>query len=192
MFSKSHANTLPTHQPYDLKIELEDGATPPFGPIYSLSLYELQMLREFIDEHLANSLIHLAHSPSRAPVLFIKKKDSSLQLCVSFRSLNNITKKDWYLLPWITDLLESLRKAQYYFKIDLRHAYHSIWIHEGDEWKTAFHTCYGSVNYCAGSNLVGPELHRDAWRGLSFNLCVAPPTDCGIPISEGGDIAQIE
>ena len=57
MFSKSHTNTLPTHQPYDLKIELEDDAAPSFGPIYLLSLYELQTLREFIDEHLANGLI---------------------------------------------------------------------------------------------------------------------------------------
>ena len=73
MFSKSHANTLLTHQPYDLKIKLEDGVTPPFSPIYSLSLYELQTLREFIDEHLANSLIHLTCSLSRAPVLLSRR-----------------------------------------------------------------------------------------------------------------------
>ena len=49
VFSKSCANTLPTHQPYNLKIELEDGVIPPFGAIYSLSPHELQTLREFID-----------------------------------------------------------------------------------------------------------------------------------------------
>ena len=90
IFSKSHANTLPTHQPYDLKIELEDGAIPPFGPIYSLSPHELQTLREFIDKHLANGLIRPTHSPSGALVLFIKKKDGSLRLCVDFRGLNNV------------------------------------------------------------------------------------------------------
>ena len=78
VFSKSHANTLLTHQPYGLKIELEEGVTPPFGSIYLLSPYELQTLREFIDEHLANGLICPTHSPSGAPVLFIKKKDGSL------------------------------------------------------------------------------------------------------------------
>ena len=57
VFSKSHANTLPTHQPYKLKIQLEDGAIPLFGPIYSLSPHELQTLREFIDKRLANGLI---------------------------------------------------------------------------------------------------------------------------------------
>jgi hypothetical protein len=57
VFSKKRANTLPAHQPYDLKIELEDGATPPFSPIYSLSQFELRTLRDFIDEHIANGFI---------------------------------------------------------------------------------------------------------------------------------------
>ena len=99
VFSKSRANTLPTHQPYNLKIELKDGAIPPFGPIYSLSPHELQTLREFIDKHLANGLIRPTCSPSRALVLFIKKKDGSLRLCVGFQGLNKIMKKDRYPLP---------------------------------------------------------------------------------------------
>ena len=78
IFNKSCTNTLLTHQLYDLQIKLKDRVTPPFGPIYSLSPHELQTLREFIDKHLANSLIHPTHSPSGAPVLFIKKKNSSL------------------------------------------------------------------------------------------------------------------
>ena len=133
MFSKSRANTLPTHRPYNLKIELEDGALPPFGPIYSLSPHKLQTLREFIDEHLTNGLIHPTRSPSGVLVLFIKKKDGSLWLCIDFRGLNKITKKDRYLLPQIMDLLDSPRKAWFYSKIDLQHAYHLIRIQEGDE-----------------------------------------------------------
>jgi hypothetical protein len=78
VFSNKRANTLPAHQPYDLKIELEDGATPPFSPIYSLSQFELRTLRYFIDEHIANGFIHPTQSPSGALVLFIKKKDGSL------------------------------------------------------------------------------------------------------------------
>ena len=107
VFSKSRANTLLTHQPYDLKIELEDGAVPPFGPIYSLSPHKLQTLRKLIDKHLANSRICPTRSPSGAPVLFIKKKDGSLRLCVDFQGHNKITKKDWYPLPQIMDLLDS-------------------------------------------------------------------------------------
>ena len=73
VFSKPHADTLPTHQPYNLKIELEEGATPPFGPIYSLSPYKLWTLCEFINEHLTYSFIRPLHSPCSALVLFIKK-----------------------------------------------------------------------------------------------------------------------
>ena len=105
-------------------------------------------LREFIDEHLANGLICPTRSPSGAPVLFIKKKDGSLWLCVDFRGLNKITKKDRYPLPRITDLLDSPHKARFYSKINLWHTYHLIQIQEGDDWKTTFHTRYGSFKWC--------------------------------------------
>ena len=84
VFNEAHADTLPAHQPYDLRIELEEGTTPPFGPIYSLSPYKLQTLREFIDEHLGYGCIRPTCSPCGAPVLFIKKKDGSLRLCVDY------------------------------------------------------------------------------------------------------------
>ena len=57
-------------------------------------------------------------------------------------------KKDRYPLPQITDLLDSPCKAQFYSKIDLQHTYHLNQIHEGNEWKTTFHTCYGSFEWC--------------------------------------------
>ena len=77
-------------------------------------------------------------SPHSAPVLFIKKKDGLLCLCVNFRGLNRISKKDCYPLPLISDLLNSSCKAWVYSKIDLCHAYHLVHITNGDEWKTAF------------------------------------------------------
>ena len=82
-----------------------------------------------------------------APVLFVKKKDSSLCLCVNFHGLNCISKKDRYPLPLISDLLDSPCKARVYSKIDLRHAYHLVRIADGDEWKTAFRTHYGSFEW---------------------------------------------
>ena len=78
IFSKSKADTLPPHRPYDLKINLEEGASPPLGPIYSLSPAELATLHKFIDEHLKTGFIHLTRSPCRALVLFIKKKNGQL------------------------------------------------------------------------------------------------------------------
>ena len=82
-----------------------------------------------------------------ALVLFIKKKDGSLCLCVDFRGLNHISKKDCYPLLLISNLLDSPCKAQVYSKIDLCHAYHLVRISNSDEWKTAFRTRYGSFEW---------------------------------------------
>jgi hypothetical protein len=158
VFSKVRADTLPPHRPFDLKITLDEGASPPVGTIYSLSQTELQALREFIDENLSIGFIRPSTSPHGAPVLFVKKKDGSLRLCVDFRGLNRISKKDRYPLPLISDLLDTSRKARIYSKIDLRHAYHLVRIAEGDEWKTAFRTRYGSFE----------------WNVMPFGLTNAP------------------
>ena len=131
---------------------MDEGTVPPLGPIYSLSQEELAALHKFIDENLATGFIHPSRSPCGTPVLFIRKKDSSLRLCVDFRGLNWISKKDRYPLPLISDLLDAPRKARVYTKIDLRHAYHLVRITAEDEWKTAFRTHYGSFEW-----LVMPE-----------------------------------
>src|SRR5215468_3274390 len=147
VFSKKRASTLAEHRPYNLKISIDDGQTPPIGPIYSLSATELQALREFIDENLAIGFIRPTRSPHGAPVLFVKKKDGSLRLCVDYRGLNKITRKDRYPIPLVADLLDAPRRARIYSKIDLKHAYHLVRIAEGDEWKTAFRTRYGSFEW---------------------------------------------
>ena len=144
IFSKTKAETLPSHCPYDLKINLEEGAQPLVGPIYSLSVSEQEALKEFIEKNLNTGFIQPTLSLHSAPVLFVKKKDGSLCLCVDFCGLNHISKKDYYLLPLISDLLDSPCKAQVYLKIDLCHAYYLVHIANSDEWKTAFRTCYGS------------------------------------------------
>ena len=128
VFSKAKADTLAPHRPYDLKIALEDGAIPPQPPIYSLSNSKLGTLWEFIDEHLNIGFIWPSRSSHGTPILFVKKKDGSLWLCVDFQSLNKVTKKDHYPLPLIMDLLDAPWKARIYTKIDLQHVYHLIWI----------------------------------------------------------------
>ena len=84
VFSKVHANTLAPHRSYDLKINLEDETLPPLGPIYSLSVSELEALRVFIDENLNMGFIRPSCFSHGAPVLFVRKKDGALQLCVDF------------------------------------------------------------------------------------------------------------
>ena len=121
-----------------MNIQLEDGLEPLFGPIYSLSPAKISALHEFINEHIKAGLITPSKSPYGAPVLFVKKKTGDLRLCVDFRGLKKITKKDHYPLPLISNLLDTPRKAHIYTKLDLRHTYHLVWIAKGDEQKTAF------------------------------------------------------
>src|SRR5258708_35904712 len=147
VFSGEKANVLAPHWPYDLKINLEEGMKLFHRLIYSLSPPELTVLREFLEENVQNGFIHPSKSLWGSLVLFIKKKDGSLCLCVDFRALNRVTEKDRYPLPLIPDLLNSLGPARIYSKIDLKHAYHLVWIAEGDKPKTAFHTHYGSYKW---------------------------------------------
>ena len=88
-----------------------------------------------------------SRSPAGSPILFVKKKDGSLRLCVDYRGLNKITVKNRYPLPLIPNLLDQLRTATHFTKIDLRGAYNLVRIREGDEWKTAFRTRYGHFEY---------------------------------------------
>jgi len=108
---------------------------------------EQEALKKFIEENLNMGFIRPTSSPHGAPVLFVKKKDGSLHLCVNFHGLNRISKKDRYPLLLISNLLDSPHKAWVYSKIDLRHAYHLVRITDSDEWKTTFRTRYGSFEW---------------------------------------------
>jgi hypothetical protein len=117
--------------------------SPPFGPLYSLSEPELKELSKWIQENLSKGFIHGSQSPAGALILFVKKKDGSLRLCVDYRGLNRITIKNRYPLPLISETLDRLCGAKIFTKLDLRGAYNLLRIKRGDEWKTAFQTCYG-------------------------------------------------
>ena len=119
VFSKSKADMLAPHYEHDLKINLEDGASPPLEAAYSLSSSELSSLREFLDKYLAMGFICPSSSTHATLVLFVCKKDSSLCLCINFQGLNKITKKDRYPLPCISDLLDAPSHAKVYTKINL-------------------------------------------------------------------------
>src|SRR5260221_2183716 len=147
VFSGEKAGTLAPHRPYDLQINVKECVKPIDRPIHSLSPPELVALWEFLEEHTRNGFICPSKSPWGSPILFIKKKDSSLCLCVDFHTLNRVMEKDHYPLPLILDLLTSPTPARIYSKIDLKHAYHLVHIAKGDEPKTAFHTCYGSYEW---------------------------------------------
>ena len=114
-------------------IELEEGKQPPFGPIYSLGPVELGMLKTYIKTNLANGIIRPSKSPAGAPILFDKKPDESLRLCMDYRGLNNITIKNRYPLLLIGESLDLLGWARRFTQLDLTNAYHRMRICKGDE-----------------------------------------------------------
>jgi len=147
VFRKTKAKVFTPYCSYDLQINLKESAQPLVGPIYSFSVFEQETLKKFIEKNLNISFIQPTSSLYGTPVLFIKKKDSSLHLCINFCDLDCISKKDCYPLLLISDLLDLSYKAQIYSKINLYYAYHLVHIANGDKWKTAFRIYYRSFEW---------------------------------------------
>ena len=105
-------------------IKLEEDKQPLFEPIYSLGPVELKTLKTYIESNLANGFIYLFKSPIKAPILFDKKPDRNLHLCVNYWDLNNIIIKNQYLLLLISKLLDWLGQAKRFTQLDLTNAYH--------------------------------------------------------------------
>ena len=148
VFSSDSAAELPEHTRInDHPIDLLDDKQPPYGPIYSLGPVELEMLKTYIKANLASSFIRSSKSPAGAPILFVRKKNGSLRLCVDYRGLNNLTIKNRYPLPLIGESLDRLGRAKRFTQLDLTNAYHQMRIREGNEWKTVFRMQYGYFEY---------------------------------------------
>ena len=147
VFSKVAALKLPAHRSADLAIDLEPGKFPPLRPIYKMPPVESIALKEYLTENLQQGFIESSTSPFGAPILFVKKPDGSLRLCVDYRGLNSVTRKNVYPLPIINELFNEVQGARYFSKLDLRGAYNLLRVRKGDEWKTAFRTRFGHFQY---------------------------------------------
>ena len=148
IFRDKEVEVLAPHRPqHDIKIEIEDGKSPPFGPIYSLSQVERETLRNYINDMLRRGFIQPSTSPAASPVLFVKKANGALRLCVDYRGLNAITRPNRYPLPLVSDLLDTIRGSRIFSKLDLKSAFNLLRVAKGDEWKTAFRTNEGLYEY---------------------------------------------
>jgi len=148
IMGKEDADALPKHRSYDCKIDLQEGSTAPWGPIYPLSEEELQTLREWLKEMERTGKIRRSTLPAGSPILFVPKPQGrGLRLCVDYRALNKITIPNRYPLPLMQELQDRVRGAQWFTKMDLKNGFHLIWVKEGDEWKTAFRTRYGLFEF---------------------------------------------
>ena len=114
---------------------------------YRMASVELQELRVQLQELLDKGFIRPSTSPWGAPVLFAKKKDKTLRLCIDYRQLNRVTIKNLYPLPRIHDLFDKLRGARVYSKIDLHTGYHQLSVKEIDILKTVFRMHYGHFEF---------------------------------------------
>ena len=138
---------LPPHGDVDFGIELHPGTSPISMTPHRMAQVELQELRVQLQELLNKGFIRPSTSPWGAPVLFAKKKDKTLRLCIDYRQLNRVTIKNRYPLPRIDDLFDQLRGARVYSKIDLRTDYHRLRVRGTDIPKTAFRTRYGHYEF---------------------------------------------
>ncbi|XP_054818995.1 uncharacterized protein LOC129318287 [Prosopis cineraria] len=153
---------LPPRREVDHEIELEPGTRPPAMAPYHMAPPELEELRKQLKELINAGFIRPSKAPFGAPVLFQKKQDGSLRLCIDYRALNKVTIKNKYPIPLIADLFDRLGKAKYFSKLHLRSGYHQVRIAEGDEPKTTCVTRYGSFE----------------WLVMPFGLTNAPATFC--------------
>jgi hypothetical protein len=151
---------LPPKRGVEHAIDLEPGSQPAAKAPYRLSEKENEEMRKQIEELLEKGLIEPSKSPFAAPVLFVRKANGSLRMCVDYRMLNSKTIKNKYPLPRIDDLLDRLGKAEVFTKIDLRSGYWQVRIEEHDIPKTAFCTRFGLYQF----------------KVLPFGLCNAPAT----------------
>ena len=138
---------LPPEREIEFEIEVYPGTDPISIPPYRMAPPELKELKKQLQELCDKRFIRPSSSPWGAPVLFVKKKDGTLRMCIDYRQLNKVTVKNRYPLPRIDDLFDQLQGASYFSKIDLRSGYHQLRIKGEHVAKTAFRTRYGHYEF---------------------------------------------
>jgi len=127
---------------------------------YAMIIKKEEALNQWLDKQLKARLIKESKSRYAAPCFYIPKKDGSLQLVQDYRRLNQVTIKNKTSLPLIGEVINKLKEARYFNKLDLIWGYNNVQIKEGDEWKVAFLTNKG---------LFKPQV-------IYFGLCNSPGT----------------
>ena len=123
IFQAAEKQSLPERGPHDHAIDLKLGQQPPFRKLYSMSPAELNVLKVYLDNAIKAGIVCKSISPAASPVMFVLKSDGSLQLVIDYRRLNNITIKNHYPLPLISDMLNCLQGAKKFTKLDCKDAY---------------------------------------------------------------------
>ena len=123
VFSEELPGIVPDRE-IEFTIELVPGASPVSIAPYRMTPEELLELKTQLSDYLDNGFIRPSMSPWGAPVLFVKKRDGSMRMCIDYRHLNKLTIRNKYPLPRIDDLFDQLQGSTVCSKIDLRSGYH--------------------------------------------------------------------
>lgn len=160
-FDPREADKLPPRRKgVDHAIDLDPSAGVPRPHIYGLTRQETTAVKVYLDDMIQKGFVRPSTSPFAAPVLVVKKPQGGLRVCVDYRGINNVTRKNRNAPPAIKETLAQMNKVRLMSIIDVIAAFNAIRIKDGDEEKTAFLTRYGLYEY-----LVMP-----------FGLCNAPGT----------------
>ena len=138
---------LPPDREVEFTIDLIPGTEPNSIPPYRMAPAELRELKAQLEELLSKGFIRPSISPWGVPILFMKKKDGSLRLCIDYRQPNRVTICNQYPLPRIDELFDQLQGSRVYSKIDLRSGYPQLRVQESDVFKIAFRTRYGHYEF---------------------------------------------
>ena len=143
IFDEKWASQFPDRRPWDHKINLKPGFEPKLLKNYNLTPAEQEELDEFLKEILEKGYIQKSESPMASSFFFVKKKDGKLWPCQDYCFLNDWTIKNAYPLPLISEIMDKLKGAKYFTKLDVQWGYNNIQIWEGDEWKAVYKTNQG-------------------------------------------------
>lgn len=156
VFGNYLPNGLPPKRDVDHAIKIKEEARPPHRPKFQLSPAELIATKEYVTELLRKGKIRPSRSPYWAPLFFVEQK-GKLRGVIDFRALNLITKANNALIPHTDEMFDSLEKASYYSRLDLKTGFYHSRIFPEDVEKTAFKTKYGHYEF-----LVMPMGLRNA------------------------------
>ena len=143
MFDKESFNKLLPNWLWDHTVELLPRDHMIDCKMYNLTLKEQKELNEFLDENLTSGHICPLKSPFASMFFFIKQTDGHPCPIQDYQKLNAVTVKNWYLLPLILELINKLKMAKYFTKLDIHWGYNNIWMKAGDKWKAVFQTNQG-------------------------------------------------
>ncbi len=146
VFDKMKTNELSKHDSQNHEINTKNKMLS-FESIYNLFVIELEIFKDYFDEFLIKKFILSSFSSTKISILFVKKSENDLKLCVNYKKLNAITIKNRYSIFLMNQLLNRLDDVKKFIKLNIQTAYNFIRIKKKDEWKTTFRCRYKQFEY---------------------------------------------